>query len=52
VSRNPVVAEVAAGCGFAANNWSIEYRYYARTSEYETQVSPHRYGSIRFAVSP
>jgi lipid A 3-O-deacylase len=52
VSRNPVVGEAAVGCGFAADAWSIEYRYYARTSEYATQASPHRYGSIRFGFSP
>ena len=51
VSRRPLVGEFEAGCGFATDNWAVEYRYVGRTREYETQLIPHRYGSIRFTLA-
>ena len=52
VKRYPVVGEAGLGCGYGAQKWAIEYRYFARTKEYSTQVSPHAYGSIRFTLTP
>jgi hypothetical protein len=51
VTRRPIIGELEAGCGFATEKWAVEYRYIGRTIEYETQPSPHRYGSIRFALT-
>src|SRR5262245_21902297 len=52
VARRPLIAELAAGCGYGAQKWAVEYRYFVRTTEYATQVGPHQYGSLRFSVFP
>jgi hypothetical protein len=52
VVRNPLVGEMEAGCGYGAQKWAVEYRYFARTKEYSTQVGTHSYGSIRFTLTP
>ncbi|HKP75662.1 MAG TPA: lipid A deacylase LpxR family protein, partial [Longimicrobiaceae bacterium] len=52
VAKRPFVAQAEAGAGVSLGRVGLEYRAVFRGKEYETQESPHSWGSISLVLSP
>lgn len=52
VARDPVLGRLRLALGYRFRCWALAYRFTMLTREYETQRSPHRYGSLTIAWFP
>jgi hypothetical protein len=52
VEKRPFVAQAELGAGVRVRHFGLEYGAVFRGREYETQESPHSWGTISLLLSP